>query len=133
MAPTPVTVADLQARVRLFLARGGAVARPPHNWVQRQRWRALALRYREEWENLPSARRTDRLRSGLAFQVAALRSPRCFVALFRGELAAALSYEVHVDHLAVKVVGSRQLEEAVGAGTALEQAMAEEGVRPRPL
>jgi hypothetical protein len=129
MAPTAGIVAAMAAHAAEFQARGGVVFQPPYPAGVRARWRAQARSYREAWDFLPTAERTDRLRSGLSFLVAALTIPRCFVALFRGELVAALSYQVALNRIEVKAFGSRQLPDAGGAGTALEAALAKEAVR----
>lgn len=115
--------------MELFRNRGGTVRLPPHSLERRRQWIAAAKEARESWDYLPVVQRTERLRSGLAFIWAAVRYPRCIVALLGGELVAALSFDIEPDHIEVHVAGSRQTDYARGAGTAIEFALAVEAVR----
>ena len=128
--PTDETVAEMAVYIKLFRSRGGRVLLPPHLVADRQRWIVEAKRYREEWDYLPALQRTDRLKSGLSYLWAAVRKwPRCIVALRVNELVAALSFDLRVDRIEVHVIGSRQADEASGAGMAIEFALAEEALR----
>lgn len=131
VAPTPQTVAEMAKYVRVFRDRGGIVRFPPHRPEERRLWVATAKSNREAWDYLPVMQRTDRLRRGLSYMWAALRYPRCIVAFLGREAVAALSYDVKLDRVEVRVVGSRQADNARGAGTALELGLAEEGIRRR--
>ncbi len=117
--------------VRVFRDRGGTIRFPPHRLEERRLWAAVAKSNREAWDYLPVVQRTERLRRGLGYMWAALRYPRCIVALLGHEAVAALSYDVKLDRVEVRLVGSRQADNARGAGTALELGLAEEGVRRR--
>jgi hypothetical protein len=129
MGPTRTTVAEMLVYARLFRDRGGSIEMPPHPILRRRTWIVEAKSYREAWDYLPPSQRTYRLREGLTFLWAALHEPRCIVALFRAELVAAMSYDVETEWIEVHVLGSRQLEEAGGAGMAIQVALAHEAQR----
>ena len=129
MAPTPAVILEMANFIQEFRAHGGSIRMPPHRINQRRAWISEAQHHRESWDELPPRQRTDQLRRGLSFMWASLKCPRCIVALVDVELVAALSYRIHPDVVEPKVVGSRQIENARGAGTALEFALAEEAGR----
>jgi hypothetical protein len=131
MAPTPVIVQEMAAFIRQFHEHGGSVRTPPHHMAERHAWMVLAKRYRDGWEHLPASKRTEDLKSGLAFMWYSVRQPRCIVALLNLDPVAALSYQVGPDRIEVEVVGSRRLEAAGGAGTSIEFALAMEAERRR--
>ncbi len=129
MTPTPAIIRGMADYISEFREHGGLVRMPPHGIDQRRAWMAAAKRHRESWDELPANRRTDELRRGLGFMWASVKRPRCIVALKGTELVAALCYDVQLGLIEAKVVGSRQMESARGAGTALEFALAEEAER----
>lgn len=131
MTPTPAIIREMADFISEFREHGGSVRLPPHGINQRRAWIAEAKRHRESWDELPANLRTDELRRGLSFMWFSVSRPRCIVALMGVELVAALSYIVHLDVVEAKVVGSRQMESARGAGTALEFALAQEAERHR--
>jgi hypothetical protein len=115
--------------LRRFREHGGSVHVPPHQISQRRVWMAIGKRYREEWDDLPAVKQDDDLKRGLAFMWWSVKRPRCMVAVLNSDLVAALCYHVRLNTIEVEVAGSRRLEAAKGAGTALEFALAEEAVR----
>jgi len=117
------------AYIREFRERGGSIKVPPHPASQRYAWVAEAKRYREECDYYPPERRTDKHRRGLAYMWFSVRHAWCIVAVRNQEIVAAASYYIRPDCVEVKVVGSRQLDEARGAGMAIEFALAQEAER----
>ena len=83
-----------------------------------------ALQYLSDFEALPAAKQTERLKKGLLFMWGALFDVNCIVAQVGIEVAAAISYQVMPDHIRTKEIGSRQATETRGAGNALEFALA---------
>ncbi len=121
-----VTVYEMAAYINEFRERGGSINMPPHRVSQRLDWVAAAKHYRELWENDPPEKRTDKRRRGLGFMWHSVQCARCIVAVRNQEIVAAASYLIRLEFVEVKVLGSRQLDEARGAATAIEFALAGE-------
>jgi hypothetical protein len=119
----------MAAYIKEFRERGGSIRMPPHPVSERLAWVAEAKRYREEWEYDPPEKRTDKRRRGLGYMWHSVQCARCIVATRNHEIVAAASYFIRPHFVEVKVLGSRQLDEARGAATAIEFALAEEAAR----